>query len=213
MRKMTCPDGGGAAAESSLVARERLIEAGIQELQEYGVQGFSLRRVAQSCDLSCAAPYRHFRDKQELLQAVAETLNRRWFARQSEALAQLGGNTGMQLRTICREYLRFLCDNPHFCALVTQRDEDTGKWRLNRLFDQSSLTKQLIVRYAKEHHMTYEDVYCRVYAIRALLYGAAMMNQHDDMRLNEATIDALCRVIDSQICGNAPVILDSTGAL
>ena len=187
------------SAESGVAARERLIEAGILELQEYGIQGFSLRRVAQSCDLSCAAPYKHFRDKQELLQAVADTLNRRWFARQSDALARLGGDTGAQLRTICREYLRFLCDNPHFCALITQRDEDTGKWRLNRLFDQSSTTKRLIVQYAKEHSMTDQVAYGRVYAIRALLYGAAMMNQHDDMLLTDAAFDALCSVIDSQI--------------
>ena len=199
MRKVTQPEGRDLSAESGLAARERLIEAGIQELQEYGVQGFSLRRVAQSCDLSCAAPYKHFRDKQELLQAVADTLNRRWFERQSNALAQLGGDTGAQLRTICREYLRFLCDNPHFCALITQRDEDTGKWRLNRLFDQSSITKRLIVQYAKEHSMTEQEVYGRVYAIRALLYGSAMMNQHDDMRLTDAAFEALCSVIDSQI--------------
>ena len=192
-------DGRDLSAESGVAARERLIEAGILELQEYGIQGFSLRRVAQSCDLSCAAPYKHFRDKQELLQAVADTLNRRWFARQSDALTQLGGDTGAQLRTICREYLRFLCDNPHFCALITQRDEDTGKWRLNRLFDQSSTTKRLIVQYAKEHSMTDQVAYGRVYAIRALLYGAAMMNQHDDMRLTDVAFDALCSVIDSQI--------------
>lgn len=192
-------DSRDLSAESGVAARERLIEAGILELQEYGIQGFSLRRVALSCDLSCAAPYKHFRDKQELLQAVADTLNRRWFARQSDALTQLGGDTGAQLRTICREYLRFLCDNPHFCALITQRDEDTGKWRLNRLFDQSSTTKRLIVQYAKEHSMTDQVAYGRVYAIRALLYGAAMMNQHDDMRLTDAAFDALCSVIDSQI--------------
>ena len=199
MRKVTSSDSRELSAESGVAARERLIEAGIQELQEYGIQGFSLRRVAQSCDLSCAAPYKHFRDKQDLLQAVADTFNRRWFARQSDALARLGGDTGAQLRTICRDYLRFLCDNPHFCALITQRDEDTGKWRLNRLFDQSSATKRLIVQYAREHSMTKQEVYGRVYAIRALLYGAAMMNQHDDMRLNDATIDALCNIIDSQI--------------
>lgn len=185
--------------ESSSAARERLIEAGIQELGEHGIQSFSLRRVAQACDLSCAAPYKHFKDKQELLQAVADTLNQRWFARQSSAVELRGSSTGEKLRIICREYLHFLCENPNFCALITQRDETTGKWRLSRLFDQSSLTKRLIVQYAEEQHMTEQEVYCRVYAIRALLYGAAMMNQHDDMRLTEATIDALCSLVDSQI--------------
>lgn len=184
--------------ENGSAVRDRLIEAGIKELQAYGVQGFSLRRVAQSCDLSCAAPYKHFKDRQELLQAVAEALNRQWFARQLAAIERLGGDTGTKLRTICKEYLRFLCENPQFCELITQRDENTGKWRLNRLFDQSSLTKKLIVQYAEEHRMTEQDVYCRVYVIRALLYGAAMMNQHDDMRLTDATIEALSSAIDSQ---------------
>ena len=47
--------------------------------------------------------------------------------------------------------------------------------------------------------MTDQVAYGRVYAIRALLYGAAMMNQHDDMLLTDAAFDALCSVIDSQI--------------
>lgn len=46
--------------------------------------------------------------------------------------------------------------------------------------------------------MSEDEVYSSVCSIRAVLYGAAMMNQHDDMRLNEATIDVLCRMIDSQ---------------
>lgn len=184
--------------EGNSVVREKLIQAGIRELHENGIQGFSLRRVAQACELSCAAPYKHFRDKQALIQAIADRLNGDWFTRQTEALEQMGGSTGSQLRVICKEYLHFLCENPQFCALITQRDEATGKWHLSHLFDQSSLTKRLIAQYAQEHQMTADDVYRRVYAIRALLYGAAMMNQHDDMRLTESTIQALCEIIDSQ---------------
>lgn len=184
--------------DGSSAVRDRLIEAGIREIEAYGVQGFSLRRVAQSCGVSCAAPYKHFKDKQELIQAVADTLNHQWFNRQAEALDRLGGDAGAQLRVICREYLRFLSDNPRFCALITQRDEATGKWHLNHLFNQSSRTKGLIVQYAKEHHMSEEDVYSSVCAIRAVLYGAAMMNQNDDMRLTDAAFDILGRMIDSQ---------------
>ena len=179
--------------------RQRLIEAGVRELAQYGAQAFSLRRVAQACGVSCAAPYRHFRDKQELIQAVADAINRDWSARQVRALEPLKDDVAAQLRAVCKEYLRFLRDNPNFCALITQWDEQTGKWHLNRLFDQSSLTKRLIVRYASEHHMDAQEVYCRVYAIRAMLYGAAMMNQHDDMRLTDAALEALDRMIDGQI--------------
>ena len=46
--------------------------------------------------------------------------------------------------------------------------------------------------------MSEDEVYSSVCAIRAVLYGAAMMNQNDDMRLNNSTIDILSRMIDSQ---------------
>lgn len=184
--------------DGSSAVRDRLIEAGIRELESYGVQGFSLRRVAQTCGVSCAAPYKHFKDKRALIEAIAETLNSRWFNRQEEMLGSLGSDPGAQLRAICKEYLRFLCENPNFCALITQRDESTGKWHLNHLFNQSSRTKRLIVQYAKEHNMNDEDVYSSVCAIRAVLYGAAMMNQNDDMRPTDSTIEILSRMIDSQ---------------
>lgn len=41
--------------------RETLILAGLEELNEYGVQHFSTRRVAKACGVSCAAPYKHLR--------------------------------------------------------------------------------------------------------------------------------------------------------
>ena len=185
--------------EGSSAVRDRLIDAAIHELEQNGIQAFSLRRVAQACGVSCAAPYQHFKDRQALLEAVAEALNRDWFARQADAVRSLEGNVGAQLRVICREYLQFLCDTPHFCALITQRDEATGKWHLSHLFDQSSLTKKLISQFAVEHRMTDQEVYANVCAIRAVLYGAAMMNQRDDMRLNAAAVDVLYRMIDSQL--------------
>ena len=42
--------------------RDRLIQAGLEELNQYGVQHFSTRRVAKVCGVSCAAPYKHFKD-------------------------------------------------------------------------------------------------------------------------------------------------------
>ena len=184
--------------DGTSAVRDRLIEAGIRELETNGMQGFSLRRVAQTCGVSCAAPYKHFKDKRALIEAIAESLNSEWFNRQEEMLSRLGSDPGAQLRAICKEYLKFLCENPNFCALITQRDESTGKWHLNHLFNQSSRTKRLIVQYAAEHNMTEEDVYSSVCAIRAVLYGAAMMNQNDDMRPTDSTIEILSRMIDSQ---------------
>ena len=43
--------------------REQLIAAGTAELEAHGIADFSLRRVAAACNISCAAPYKHFKNR------------------------------------------------------------------------------------------------------------------------------------------------------
>ena len=47
-----------------------LVLAGIKEIERHGLADFSLRRVASLCGVSCAAPYRHYKNKNELILAV-----------------------------------------------------------------------------------------------------------------------------------------------
>ena len=58
--------------------RSRLLFSGLKELEKHGVSDFSLRRVAQDAGVSCAAPYRHFKDKDELIGAVIEFVIEGW---------------------------------------------------------------------------------------------------------------------------------------
>jgi AcrR family transcriptional regulator len=52
--------------------RHALIQAGLKLLGEEGVRGLSLRAAAELAGVSHAAPYRHFKDKDALVQAIAE---------------------------------------------------------------------------------------------------------------------------------------------
>jgi len=51
--------------------RAALVQATLRAIAEHGPDGFTLRDVARRAGVSPAAPYRHFRDKDELLVAVA----------------------------------------------------------------------------------------------------------------------------------------------
>lgn len=51
--------------------RASLVATATQLLESEGAAALSLRRVAREAGVSHAAPYRHFRDKHELLEAVA----------------------------------------------------------------------------------------------------------------------------------------------
>lgn len=65
--------------------RRALIDAALDMIAEHGVKSLSIREVAKKAGVSHAAPYRHFKDKENLLCAVAiegfdlviqDTLNR-----------------------------------------------------------------------------------------------------------------------------------------
>ena len=47
--------------------KECLIKAGLKLLVEEGVDNFSLRKTAAMCNVSHAAPYKHFKNKEELI--------------------------------------------------------------------------------------------------------------------------------------------------
>ena len=187
----------GDAMEGNSISRERLIHAGIQELEENGLSSFSLRRVAQRCGVSCAAPYKHFKDKGALIQAIAEQYNAQWTRRQARVLESSGDDISLCLREICKEYLRFLLDNPNFCTLATQMDAATSKWHLSHLLNQSSPSKKLIEEYCRVHHMAPETAQVKINLLRGLLFGVAMMVGTGELCLDESTLEALYREINN----------------
>lgn len=52
--------------------KQKLIETGIELINKEGIENLSLRKLAAQCKVSHAAPYNHFRDKEELIQAIKQ---------------------------------------------------------------------------------------------------------------------------------------------
>ena len=52
--------------------REELIRRGLDALEQEGAEALSLRALAESAGVSKTAPYRHFKDKEEFLGALAD---------------------------------------------------------------------------------------------------------------------------------------------
>ena len=81
--------------------REALILAGIHEINANGVAAFSIRRVAEACGVSCAAPYRHFESKRDFIAAIIDYVNDQWAERQEEIIAEVGDGLREQIIAIC----------------------------------------------------------------------------------------------------------------
>ena len=115
-RKRPCASVGTDAGSDDVC--HRLILAGLKELEEHGVRDFSLRRVALTAQVSCAAPYRHFRSKEELIGEVFSYIHNKW---DLFALCILQDCTGDPVRTaveLCVGNLRFWAANAPFRAAL-----------------------------------------------------------------------------------------------
>ena len=95
--------------------KEKFIDAALEELYLYGTAGFSIRNVAKTCGLSCAAPYRHFKSKNELIEEVIAAVADRWKARVDSLLKNHSGSTRQKLLDISIEYRGKCCLKYWFC--------------------------------------------------------------------------------------------------
>lgn len=116
--------------------RAALIEATLHAIAEDGPDGFTLRDVARRAGVSAAAPYRHFRDKEQLLAAVAGECAERLGELTERAVAAAPANALEQYRAAGIAYVQFVVAHPeHFRALnipgiaALMPEEARRKWQ------------------------------------------------------------------------------------
>jgi len=95
-----------------------LVTAALRELAHEGVEGFALRSVARRAGVSAPAVYRHFKDKDALLAAVASECAERLGAVMLEAVAAAAPDPLERFRATGIALVRFAVAHPeHFRAL------------------------------------------------------------------------------------------------
>ncbi|MCG8458048.1 MAG: TetR/AcrR family transcriptional regulator, partial [Holophagales bacterium] len=110
--------GGSRRAYHHGDLRAALVEAASSLLEIEGVAALSLRRVAREADVSHSAPYRHFRDKHELLEAVAAAGFRALEARLEAVVARFPDDPRRQILEACRAYVAEVLERPQRTHLM-----------------------------------------------------------------------------------------------
>ena len=101
--------------------KTRLILAGLSEMEEHGEGDFSLRRVATRAQVSCAAPYRHFRDKEALIGEVFSYIHGKWELLCREIVQAFRDDPARRLLELSTAYLRFWLSNPNYRSVLLSR--------------------------------------------------------------------------------------------
>ena len=150
-----------------------LIVAGLRELSQYGIQGFSVRRVAGMCGISCATPYRYFEDKTGFILAVIEHLSDQWKLMQEQVASVYKGDARRQLTEICIANIRFRLANPNLLFLTPS--SGIARDQLRALSAVSDGTSKIIDTYCEEHGISDEERRRRLFLARSAVLGAVQM--------------------------------------
>ncbi|HEX6099731.1 MAG TPA: TetR/AcrR family transcriptional regulator [Thermoanaerobaculia bacterium] len=103
--------------------RAALIRGAVELIREAGAEGLTLREVARRADVSHTAPYRHFRDKEDLTAAIAEE----GFAILARDMQRANGAQGTPRERLLlggRAYVAFALKRPEHFKVMFATDLD-----------------------------------------------------------------------------------------
>lgn len=195
--------------------RTKLILAGLKELEEHGIKDFSLRRVALMAEVSCAAPYRHFKNKDELILGVLQYIKDDWFLL-CEQIKLVFNDKLSLIKELCVAGVKFWIANGNFLSVLFLVQSSTDKKQKNLLaqFDQPLISA--IETFLLEKNINTTSTLLKI-TIPSLIYGTIMMITRDSISAQEGignlkeTIDKLLKWLKQQKrLANASLFLFST---
>ena len=178
--------------------RQLLIEAGIEEINRAGVADFSVRRVAQACGVSCAAPYKHFKDRRGYVAAIIEYVNEQWYERQEEILSACIGGLREQIVEIVVGYVRFLVEKPWFRSILMLKDEEFDNIYHKSRGQMSSRSQRLEAEFFAASGWDQEKMKRKLHIVRALLFGTVFLIETGELTFDDQVLETIRMAVDRE---------------
>ena len=155
--------------------RHRLILSGISELEEHGIADFSLRRAAMGAQVSCAAPYRHFKSKEEYINEIIMYVGSKWELLSEQIKTIFENDNAAFVKELCIASLRFRIANRNF-PLALAHMKGSGK-----TVDES--IENAVREYCKDKALDSVETNIKCFTALAMIHGAVAMVDDDNSDL------------------------------
>lgn len=144
------PGGRGTRGYHHGDLREDLVRAALELIKEKGPGGFTFADAARWAGVSPAAPYRHYRDRDQLLGDVAKRGFKLFADRLREAWGDGKPNTGEAFRRLGAAYLDFARSEPSYYAAMFESgvaiaDDPELREMADRSFQQLRAAAEVLV--------------------------------------------------------------------
>ena len=158
--------------------RQALIDAGIKIINESGEENLSLRKVAAACGVSHAAPYAHFKDKDELLEAIKNSVTERFMDELLKAVEDKP-DADQAIIAMGRTYITFFSSHPDYFTFIFGKQNINAHLKMNREYKGDYppflLLRKMYVKHLEEKGLekTYEEQEIDLIKIWSIVHGMA----------------------------------------
>lgn len=160
--------------------RENLIKMGLKLFNEGGEENFTIRKVAALCNVSHNAPYRHFKSKEELINAISEYVFSKFQGSLNEIAEMYKNNPSKRIIELGKKYVWFMVENPDYLKFafltksksVTIMEEDKLK---NVRYGTFNIFENCALDFFKSINVKEEDYQQNIIAMWSMVHGLATM--------------------------------------
>ena len=102
--------------------RNALIEEGIKMINSGGEESLSMRKLAEKCGVTMAAPYAHFKNKEEMINAIKNYVTDSFTAYLKKAVNKVQeDDIEKKIIALGNAYVTFFIDNPEYFTFLFSR--------------------------------------------------------------------------------------------
>ncbi|MCR3760750.1 TetR/AcrR family transcriptional regulator [Clostridium felsineum] len=182
--------------------KEDMIKNGLQLLTTEGYEEFSLRKVAKMCGVSHTAPYKHFRNKDELISAIIFEATQKFKRSLEETSLRYQNDFQKQIVEVGKRYIKFMVENPDYFKVLFINDLNT-----KLVIQDESLAfvrgdafvpfKETASNYLNSLNLNYSDkdlnlsillIWSTIHGLAALLTNKAIIYSGDYLELADSII-------------------------
>lgn len=179
--------------------KDRFIIAGINEIDTHGPDDFSLRRVAYACGVSCAAPYKHFKNKEGLIIEILDFINRQWRLFEDQIIEVHKDDLKTLILELCISNIRFRIANPNYRFLFTLNKEAFPEEKRKELSNMNGRIEEFAREFFSKKGLPKDEIEEKVISLNAYIYGVSLMVETGDLENCDRTFEIIKKRIDKEL--------------
>jgi len=170
--------------------RNALIDKGIELINQEGIEKLTLRKVASMCSVSQAAPYSHFKNKEDLLLAMQEYVTNQFMNVLNKSVSSCTDpNDPCMLIQLGKAYVMFFIRYPQYFSFLFSQSMITVDLTLDSdqkdNFPPFELLKKIAFQVFGENSMSREQMQDMIISLWATVHGLASIATMKNVRYDK----------------------------